>query len=460
MKRFLFCIALMGGLLLGGRAQAQTALTNIDEALKVAQAKQLPVFVDFSAVWCHSCHEMDAKVLNGADWENRQSRFVLVRSDADGTNGAAWMKKLNVPVLPVYVVLNPDGSERGRLTGEFERAKFYPALDRLLSGQDSFAKLKMDAAHGSSEAAAEVLHAYDQRDDAQAGVDWFAKLPAAARKAAQDDAHAAMRLAIDRAHAEQQKMFFSRPGRPYTKLKLSAAQRVQVAKDCRTHALQALAGPIGIDDRVDVAKTLLFCAGELPPAQRKAIAAAQLPGLQALYAKDVPNASSGTLREATYALAQYYEALDDKANAKATFARAIAIGRKTLDDGHGHLDVKRDRSMADVTAEFLMHEGPEAEYTAFAKAMAEAWPDDYICQFNYGSDLLRHGKAAEALPYLVRASDKASPAWKLNTTYARAKALVALHRRPEAEKLFNAALRQAEKEFPEQTRYEKMDMKL
>ena len=83
-----------------------------------------------------------------------------------------------------------------------------------------------------------------------------------------------------------------------------------------------------------------------------------------------------------------------------------------------------------------------------------------LCQYGYGNDLLKHGKAAEALPYLERASDNATPVWKLSTTYARARALVALHRRLEAEKLFNAALRQAEAQFPEQTRYEKMGMKL
>jgi len=452
MKRFLFCIALICGMTFG-TAHAQAALTNIDEALKVAQARQLPVFVDFSAVWCHSCHEMDDKVLNGADWDKRQSRFVLVRSDADGTNGVAWMKKLNVPALPAYIVLNPDGNERGRLTGEIPRAKFYPALDRLLSGQDALAALKIAAARGSTQAAAKVLHAYDERDQQQEGLDWFAKLPEAERKAVQGNADASMRLAIVQAHAEKNKMYFSQP-------KLAAGVHAKVAKDCRAHALQALGGPIGLDDRFDVASTLLACARDLPPPQRKVIASAQLPVLKALYDKNVPTASSGTLREATYTLAWYYKALGDSANEKATYARAIAIGRKALDDGHGNLDVKRDRSMVEVLSEFLGRKGPEAENTAVLKAMAAAWPDDFFCQYMYGKDLLKHDKAAEALPYLEYASKHTTPAWGLSTAYAQAKALVALHRRPEAEKLFNAALRQAEKQFPEITKYQKMGMKL
>lgn len=452
MKRFFFCIALTCGAAWGA-VHAQTSLTNIDEALKVAQAKQLPVFIDFSAVWCHSCHAMDEHVLNGADWDKRQSRFVLVRSDADGTNGAAWMKKLNVPALPVYVVLNPDGSERGRLTGEIERAKFYPALDRLLSGEDAFSKLQTDAAHGSVQATAKVLHAYDERNQQQEGLRWFAKLPAATRKAVQADAAAATWLAVVQAHAEMAKVYFSQP-------KLPKAARARVATTCRTHAQQALNGPLEPEAHFEIASTLLACAKDLPPAQRKAVASAQLPKLKALYDKEVPTAGSGALRQATYTLAGYYEALGDAASEKATYTRAIAIGRKALDDGHGHLDVKRDRSMAEVVSEFLMRKGPEAENTAVLKAMTEAWPDDFFCQYMYGQDLSKHGKAAEALPYLEYASTHATPMWKLSTTYARAKALVALHRRPEAEKLFNAALVQAEKQFPEQTKYEKMGMKL
>ena len=455
MKYFLLCIALICG-----TAHAQTALTDIDQALKVAQAKQLPLFIDFSAVWCHSCHVMDEQVLNGADWDSRQDRFVLVRSDADSLSGEAWMKKLNVPALPAYLVLNPDGSERGRLTGEMKRANFYPAFDRLLSGEDSLTKLKADAAAGSIDAVVKVLSAYDERKKQRKGLDWYAKLPEATRKAAQADGPAATRLAIVETHAEQRDLLSSRPGAAFATLKLSTAQRAQLAKDCRAHALQALGGTIGTSDHFDIAKALLFCAEDLPPSQRNAIAAAQLPALKALYDKDVPIGGSGKLREATYALAHYYKALGDSAAEKGIYARSIAIGRKALDDGHGGLDVKRDRSMADVSSEFLRNEGPQAEYTEMAKAMVEAWPDDFLCQYRYGSDLLKHGKAAEALPYLERASNGASDAWKLGTAYMRAKALVALQRRAEAEKLFGEAIRKAEAQFPERTRIDKEYMKL
>lgn len=465
MKRHLLHLVLASGLLLCAAASAETSFTNIDQALKVAQAKQLPVFIDFSATWCHDCHAMDAKVLNGPEWNAEQSHFLLVRSDADSVNGKAWMDKLKIPALPTYVVLNSDGSERGTLMGFIPRAKFYPALDRILSGEDALPKLKQDAAHGSVEATIKVLRAYDDHDQQKDGLTWYAKLPAATRKAVAGNAKAAVELAIVQANAESRKASFSQP-------RLSAAQRGRLEKECRTHALQALRGPIELDQHFQVAGTLLGCATELPKSQQRAIAAAQLPFLKALYDSKIPSAESGTLRDATYTLAYYYKTVGNTAAEKATYERAIAIGRKTLNDGHGDLDVKHDPGMADVLSEFLdrrsANDSPmkdpdparrkamAAEYQTLEKALVDAYPENYSYQSFYGNALLKQGKAAEALPYLQRASEGAKGTEdELGITRSLAKALIALNRRPEAEKLFNEALARAQKQFPKMT---KLDM--
>lgn len=447
MKRFLFCIALVCSAACGA-AHAQTALTNIDEALKIAQAKRLPVFIDFSATWCHDCHAMDAKVLNGKEWDAEQSHFVLVRSDADSVNGKAWMDKLKIPALPTYVVLNPDGSERGTLMGFIPRAKFYPQLDRILSGQDALTKLKQDAAHGSVEATIKVLRAYDDHEQQQDGLTWYAKLPAATRKAVAGDAKAVMELAIVRANAESRKAWFSQP-------RLQPAERARLTKECRADALEAMRGPIDLDEHFNMASTLLGCSTELPKSRQKAIAAAQLPSLKALYDREIPSAESGTLRDATYTLAYYYKALGDSSAEKATYERAVAIGRKVLDDGHGGFDVKRDPGMADVLSEFLNKGGHEAEYVTLQKALVDAYPENYSYQSFYGKALLKQGKAAEALPYLQRAARGSEGTEDhLGITYSLAKALIALNRRPEGVKLFNEALEQGRKQFPEMTKLE------
>lgn len=445
MQRSVLRLLLASSVLICGVAFAGTTFTNIDQALKAAQTRQEPVFVDFSATWCHDCHAMDAKVLNGPEWEAEQNHFVLVRSDADSVNGKAWMDKLQIPALPTYVVLNTNGSERGRLMGFIPRAKFYPQLDRILSGQDAFEKLKQDAAHGSVEATAKALRAYDDRNQQQEGLRWFAMLPDATRKAVSADPKAALRLAMVEMNAESRKAWFSQP-------QLPAAQRARLEKECRVHALQALSGPIGLDDHFSVAGTLLGCAHDLPASQRKALVAKQLPKLKALYDSKMPSAESGTLRDATYTLAFYYKTLGDSAAEKATYQRAIAIGRKALDDGHGGFEVKRDPGMADVLAEFLDKGGHEAEYVALKKAQVAAYPDNYSYSSDYGKALLKQGKAAQALPYLQRASRESKGTEdNLTITHHLAEALIALNRRSEALKLYDEALRTAKSQFPKMT---------
>lgn len=48
---------------------ADSQLTTIDQALLLARQKHQPVFVDFSASWCHSCFAMRDHVLTGPQWE-------------------------------------------------------------------------------------------------------------------------------------------------------------------------------------------------------------------------------------------------------------------------------------------------------------------------------------------------------------------------------------------------------
>jgi len=478
MKSFSFASILIGGFLaLGHTAPAQAALTDIDQGVKLAQSKQLPVFIDFSAVWCHSCHAMDANVLNGADWEQRQVRMVLVRSDADSANGSAWMQKLGVPALPTYVVLNPDGTERGRLTGEFTREAFYPALDRLLSGAGSRSKLQDDAMHGSTEAVAKVLRDYNDRNQQKDGLRWYASLPVATRNAVKANAEASTRLAVIQAHAERDEVIYAgdreeleanlRKETDPAKRQairdtiasmpppISAAKRASLAADCRAHAQQAMNnGSLELEQHFELAGVLLTCSSPLSTPEQKAKALAQLRELKALYDAKAATAGSAALREGTYTLARYYRDLGDAAGEKAMYQSAIAIGRKVLGNGHGGFEVTRDQAMAEVFDEFLSRygePGDKAEGLALQKAMVETYPDNTYYQLEYGESLLAQGHADVALPHLQRAADNASARSKLRYTRSLAKALIALNRRPEAEKLFNAALQTASKEFPKET---------
>jgi predicted Zn-dependent protease len=79
-----------------------------------------------------------------------------------------------------------------------------------------------------------------------------------------------------------------------------------------------------------------------------------------------------------------------------------------------------------------------------------AYPDDYVYSYRYGGSLLKRNKPAEALPYLERAAEKSFGANRLAVATLRAKALIALNRRPDAEKVVADALEANGPWFPEQ----------
>ena len=122
---------------------------TVDEALAQAKKTHQPVLLDFGAPWCYSCYFMMTHVLNGPEWKALEARTVVTEVDADSPDGAAWMKKLQVKALPAYVVLNENGDELGRILGEQARAKFYPAVDKILAGSHTLDQLKNKRSAGN-----------------------------------------------------------------------------------------------------------------------------------------------------------------------------------------------------------------------------------------------------------------------------------------------------------------------
>ena len=410
-------------------AHAREAPQTIDDALKRAQTGHLPVLIDFQAQWCYSCYFMATHVLTGPEWQAVEKRTVFVEADADSPDGARWMEKLRVKALPSYVVLNADGVEMGRILAEQPREKFYPALDRILGGGDALDNLKAQAAKGSTAAIADVLASQYARNQAQAGLDWYATLSPAQRKAAEGNVTAATWLA---------------------RLEMEKAAKEKNTQQCIANAQRALAGDVGCD-RYYVVDTLLGCSEKLPDAERKSLLGTQRPALNTLLDRQVfvPAPTCADQRSAVFAAADLDKALGDSAAETAVLERGIAAAKKSLGEDPAHLDLKRDRNGADNLRVYLLRAGRTADVDALMPKLIAAYPDDYVYAYRYGRSLLDRGKAAEALPYLEQAADKAFGVNRLTIAGLRAKALIALHRRGDAEKVVADALEANGPWFPE-----------
>lgn len=409
-------------------ASAHENPPTIDAALKLAKEQHLPVFIDFQAQWCYSCYFMASHVLIGKEWQAAEKRFVFVETDADSPDGAAWMEKLKVKALPSYVVLDADGAEQGRILAEQPREKFYPALNKILGGGDALDTLKAEAAKGSTTALADALSSYYARGQVGEGLTWYASLPATLQKKAESEA---------------------KPATWVARLQMEKAAEDKNATQCVAAAQKVLTGDPGCD-RYYVVDTLNSCSEKLPEAERKTLLSAQRSALDTLLDRQVfvPAPTCADQRSAVFAAADLDQAIGDGAAEKAVLERGIAAAQIAL-GGAAHLDLKRDRNAADNLRVYLTRAKRIGDVDALMPKLIAAYPDDYVYPYRYGRSLLERGKAAEALPYLEQASEKAFGVNRLGVAGLRAKALIALNRRADAEKVVAEALQANGPWFPE-----------
>lgn len=86
------------------------------KALATAKAKNLPLFLDASAIWCHTCKSMRAFVLD--DPSLPKSSFVWATFDVEKEQNAEATKKFPAGALPTFFVVDPaDESVHGRWEG-------------------------------------------------------------------------------------------------------------------------------------------------------------------------------------------------------------------------------------------------------------------------------------------------------------------------------------------------------
>jgi thiol-disulfide isomerase/thioredoxin len=420
-------------LALSTAALAETPKT-VDAALAQAKKAHQPVFLDFSAPWCYSCYFMMTHVLNGPEFEKLESRAVVAEIDADSPDGAAWMKKLQVKALPAYVVLNENGDELGRILAEQPREKFYPGIDRILAGSHTLDELKASAANGSKNAVAAVLASYEARKDGDGGLAWYASLPETTRAAAKNDPELALWV---------------------NRLELAKASKAGDDAATVMAAKRVLMGDIACD-RPYVVDELLGASEKSPADVRKAMLTPEKKALDTMLAKDifVAKPTCADQRSAVLTTADVDAALGDAKAETEVLDHAIATVRAQLGD-----DLKKDRNAADNLRVYLVRAKRTDELDALYPKLIAAYPDDYVYPYRWGRSLVERDKPKEALPLLEKAAEKAYGENRLVVATFRVKALKALHREQDAEKVVADTLEQNGKWFPEEVEKLKAELK-
>ena len=80
---------------------------DYESALKLAREKNVPIFVDAWATWCHTCRSMKAFVLSDPTLTPRSDQFVWLLYDVENPKNAALKDKFPTNALPTFYVVNP-----------------------------------------------------------------------------------------------------------------------------------------------------------------------------------------------------------------------------------------------------------------------------------------------------------------------------------------------------------------
>jgi thiol:disulfide interchange protein len=120
---------------------SQWMLNDYDAALTAARHSRKLVFVDFTGYTCTNCRWMEANIFSRPDVGAQLGQFVLARlyTDGDGEiyerQQAFQEKKFGTVALPLYAIVDADGTVRATFTGlTRDPAEFIAFLRRASIG--------------------------------------------------------------------------------------------------------------------------------------------------------------------------------------------------------------------------------------------------------------------------------------------------------------------------------------
>lgn len=96
-------------------AASAIAWHDFEEGTNLSLNGRRPALVDFATSWCSWCKKMDAETYSDARVINRSESLVCIRVDGDARGDL--VARFKVDGYPTTVFLNPDGSEKHRVSG-------------------------------------------------------------------------------------------------------------------------------------------------------------------------------------------------------------------------------------------------------------------------------------------------------------------------------------------------------
>ena len=399
---------------------------NIEAAFKQAKTRHAPIFVDVSAVWCHSCYFMQKHVMNGPEWTAIEKKIITVEVDGDAPGSQRWINKWKIGGYPSYLVFDENGQEIGRLLGDRPRAQFYEEMAPILERGAVLEQLKAkvtDTSAASINTATAVLKAYYEREDYIGAQTWLYSLPIPVQQALGTNKESSERI---------------------QRIALMRAANARNVPHCQALIPTVFPGALSCDLGAEMS-ALQKCLGKLPPEQQRSLLAPFKEKIAAL--QDQVFAKGGTCSDTRGLVdmaADYYQLMGDDVSFKKALQQGAIYSERQLQGAYSG-----DRNLADNLRYYLDRAGDAPALDLLFPKLIKAYPKDYVYTYRYGKNLAQRGEYAKALPFLEQSAPKAYGRNRLWVAQWRAYALIKLNRAEEAKTVAAEALKANGPWFPE-----------